>query len=1048
MKRLNKLLAVLLALTLIAGITIVPTFAAEPLKYENEAKTLNQLKLFKGTSETEYKPNLEARLLREESVALLLRMFGLEAEALKLTDKEAADILNAKFKDAGEISGWAVKYVAYAVKNEIIAGRPDGKFAPGENLIGREYAKMLLSMLGYKQGTDFQFEFAIVELCNVTDFAKAEAVKLDTIPLLRDDVVGLSFSTLKAEYAAGANKGKTVIAVIVGDDKEMQTIALDAGLIEKAVIKSLAEVAAVEIKVGDKLNLPEKVKATYSDGTEAEVAVKWDVTAVKTDAAGEYKAVGTVEGFEGKLNVAVKVVSVDINVVGTTADNMKEILVSFNSELDSATVVKDNFAVAGQTVKSVKLLDSKKEVLITLDGYLAPNPKEYEVTVKNVKNVTGKQIAEVKVKGNAFDKIVPEAVAVKFVGPNAVEIEFSEYIDTTVTGSVTINNGIYGINSAKVEGKKVKVEIGTNLPNGDYTFKVEGFKDYAGFLMPVKTFEVAYAADTSNPTVSVKEATQTYVIITFSKPVKGLTTADVYHTYTAWQPLEIQVGGAVYNPADSASEFKLIFVDALKKSPDNTTAYDRPVPVGSSSLVVKKTDKLVDLWGVKLEGDATLPLNIAADLSAPEVSKVEVTAEDIVKITFSKEVIAPTKDNFVIKKADGAESTTGYSITYADKVATLTFNSKLAGGVYTIEIKDVKDTSLAVNKMVTVIKEITITDKTPHDTTKTKVEYVFDGDFSLTGGKNKNPYTLYLYFNEKMAIEGANSVLSADNYRISYDGTTYAKLPANTSIAVFVDSSKIKITIPVNSITAVPQKLLIGRVADVAGNLSDLLSYERNVSTSAAAPLIEKVQSINANTVKLILSTEIKSINASKIALAEADISTLDFSQDANKKYLAGAANYVNKNGKAEVTITLKADNKLSASDALITSVVLLADNNIKSLLDIEALAGSVAGFAAEDKFAPSIKAITAKTGENEIAIQFTEAVDAASVSRLTFTVKDRTVSAAVVAGDTVTLTVSGDAFVKAAKLEITQQYPITDAVRNEYKADKVQTVEVKDAAV
>ena len=89
MKSLKKLLSVLVVVTLMAAMLAVPVFAAS-LKYEDEAKVLYDLGLFKGKSETAYVPALEDRLLREEAVAVLLRMFKLEEEALKMDEKEAA----------------------------------------------------------------------------------------------------------------------------------------------------------------------------------------------------------------------------------------------------------------------------------------------------------------------------------------------------------------------------------------------------------------------------------------------------------------------------------------------------------------------------------------------------------------------------------------------------------------------------------------------------------------------------------------------------------------------------------------------------------------------------------------------------------------------------------------------------------------------------------------------------------------------------------------------------------------------------------------------
>ena len=102
MKSLKKLLAVLMTVALVAGMLVVPVFAASD--YEDEAKTLYDLGLFKGKSETAYEPALEDRLLREEGVALLLRMFDLEDEVGNGL-KEAED-LETEVQRCGEIAAW------------------------------------------------------------------------------------------------------------------------------------------------------------------------------------------------------------------------------------------------------------------------------------------------------------------------------------------------------------------------------------------------------------------------------------------------------------------------------------------------------------------------------------------------------------------------------------------------------------------------------------------------------------------------------------------------------------------------------------------------------------------------------------------------------------------------------------------------------------------------------------------------------------------------------------------------------------------------------
>jgi hypothetical protein len=353
MNNIKKLLMILIVVALITGIIAVPTFAAQSLKYEDEARVLNQLALFKGVSATEYRPNLEAKLLREEAVALLLRIFGLEEEALKMNEKEASNILKG-FKDADEIATWAIRYIAYAVENNVIVGRPDSNFAPKDNLLGREYSKMILAMLGYVQGIDFQYEFSTYEFCNITGFSKSEAAKLDTQYILRDDAVGMSFFALTAEYAAGKNKGITVIEAIVGDDEDLKEIAINAGLIKEVVIISVESLDDIEVKVGEWLRLPSKVRAIYSDGKVADVSVNWpDVDTSKPKE--KTKIIGVIEGTDivAKVNVTIKADKPKVEDV--VADNLEEINVGYSEDISDDIEVDEDIPVIPEIfIKTVK----------------------------------------------------------------------------------------------------------------------------------------------------------------------------------------------------------------------------------------------------------------------------------------------------------------------------------------------------------------------------------------------------------------------------------------------------------------------------------------------------------------------------------------------------------------------------------------------------------------------------------------------------------------------------------------------------------------------
>lgn len=535
MKSLKKLLAVLIVVTLMAGMIAVPVFAAS-FDYEEEAKVLNQLDLFKGKSETEYKPALEDRLLREEAVALLLRMFGLEEEALKMDDKEANDLL-AKFEDADEIAGWARKYVAYAVKNEVVVGRPDGKFAPKDNLIGREYSKMVLAMLGYVQGTDFEYKFASSEFANVTGFSQTETSKFDEEPLIRDNVVGMSFYALMAEYVAGDNAGLTVIEVIVGDDEAKEAIAIEAGLMEEAVVVEVAALDDIVIKVGEELKLPATVKATLSDDSEADVAVTWP--AIDTSKAMEKTEIeGTIEGSDvvAKVNVTIEVDALLVDSV--TADNLVEVNVVFNQDVSENAAVADkaNYTLNVGKIAGVKV-DGNTAVLSLNTDNVPKNQTPAKLTV-NEKILEAKEEFEF----TYFDATLPEVVDIEITGPKSLIINFTEPMKDG-TGKVTLKagNSTLSVNTKLgFSGSAVTVPLYSTLSDGKtYTITINEFEDYAGYKNVIKTIEFVYEKDATPPVATVDEATQQYVKVTFNKPVKGLTPEHFSHTFSAYTALQL-----------------------------------------------------------------------------------------------------------------------------------------------------------------------------------------------------------------------------------------------------------------------------------------------------------------------------------------------------------------------------------------------------------------------------------------------------------------------------------------------------------------------------
>ena len=160
---------------------------------EANAQILNNLGLYNGTSPTTFNPDLGSALNRETGVVLLLRIFGMEAEARNMSDTEADSIL-ADFIDADNVSPWARNYMALAIQQNIISGMPGNLISAHGQLSGLQYATMILRSLGY----DANYSTAPQQYAQIGGLSPTEQSTLfgSGGTLDRGQLVGISLNTL------------------------------------------------------------------------------------------------------------------------------------------------------------------------------------------------------------------------------------------------------------------------------------------------------------------------------------------------------------------------------------------------------------------------------------------------------------------------------------------------------------------------------------------------------------------------------------------------------------------------------------------------------------------------------------------------------------------------------------------------------------------------------------------------------------------------------------------------------------------------------------
>lgn len=224
----KKLVSMLLCLVMVVSMAAIPAQAAYTPKYTEEAETLYELGLFRGTGiNADGTPifSLQNKATRLQALIILIRLLGLEAEALATTEPNPfSDIPN---------SGTGAKYAAYAYSVGLTNGIGGGKFGNGD-VTPAQFTTFVLRALGYDD--------------KAGDFKVATAIaKGREIGLLSDDMLTSGGNTLLRDECVKINYNALKTAM-KGSDKLLAEKLIDDGVLtEKAVNNSGVLSSIVEV---------------------------------------------------------------------------------------------------------------------------------------------------------------------------------------------------------------------------------------------------------------------------------------------------------------------------------------------------------------------------------------------------------------------------------------------------------------------------------------------------------------------------------------------------------------------------------------------------------------------------------------------------------------------------------------------------------------------------------------------------------------------------------------------------------------------------------
>lgn len=187
----QKTFALLTALALTTGLLAAPAAAKGPDSTVHADKLVS-LHLFRGTAGGY---NLEAAPTRLQGLIMLIRLLGLEEEAL------ACEAPNP-FTD---VTGTGDRYAAYAYANGLTKGTGADTFTPSRALSAGNYVTFLLRALGYDDSRgDFSPSQALHTAAEISLMSSAAASALSGASMDRGDLVDLSYAALTCKMKDGS----------------------------------------------------------------------------------------------------------------------------------------------------------------------------------------------------------------------------------------------------------------------------------------------------------------------------------------------------------------------------------------------------------------------------------------------------------------------------------------------------------------------------------------------------------------------------------------------------------------------------------------------------------------------------------------------------------------------------------------------------------------------------------------------------------------------------------------------------------------------------
>jgi len=266
----RKLLALVLAIAMIATIFVVPSAAVAP------GAACEILGLLEGDGEGVTAEYLAKGTTRAQGLLITLRAKGLEAEAKAFTG-------TGTFTDAADVNAdfWGpILAYAYANPNLGWVGDGDGTFRPADVMTGAELAKVMLALLGYTQGVDFEW-------ADIATFAASKGVTVAEGNATNDDLAASLVEAIALETKTGSKLVDAMIADGVVTEENALAAEVKAPVEEVPFTVEVTGVQTIKVTFAEAQDTATIVVTLKKDVIGQSITPSWDtakkvVTLTKT----------------------------------------------------------------------------------------------------------------------------------------------------------------------------------------------------------------------------------------------------------------------------------------------------------------------------------------------------------------------------------------------------------------------------------------------------------------------------------------------------------------------------------------------------------------------------------------------------------------------------------------------------------------------------------------------------------------------------------------------------------------------------------------------